>query len=823
MDAKLNTFHETTKKNVVEKENNPLIVNGLDPALQAEKTCINLAVPYGAARLNVPVCICKGIAPKVVKKTTLGDFIKSLSNGDPLSISTSESLKNAYFSYRATGDKKPYDAIKQGLNGVVFGEFSTRKDNDCTVYIGLMGLDIDGYNDPVDMSFDLSEFKKNPYVFAAFPSPSNHGLRVLVWTDSTFETHKATYKSLLSFMSNTLNISTDKDQKPHLDGATFNPSRLWFFTHTTDVYVNLDSQVFTPSVLAATDTQAATVATSKPAKSDVKKPHTHDGTLTDAQKIDACTEMSKQRNKTDGTHDRNNFVFNTACLCFEHGVTSDAILSHFTTAYSAEDFTAAEIKKTVNSAEKKAQFGIYTDAQLMKYIKNGDPSVSQPTATPGPVNKVTKATATPGTSSAATMAATPSVSKAKTPTIEPTTDGDASDDEDEFNEDFEGKTPKIVLIEQYLNKRYDLRNNVVSNDVEISKRGKNQFEPVNESELICELLRTGLNGVDKPLMSLLNSKYPTKYHPLMAYFETVNAQYQWKTGDIDHIGNLANHVKTTDQYFFNAQFKKMLVRVVACAIGKIPFNKQCLTFVGKQNDGKTSFVRFLMPSLLGDYIKENLDFDKDGRLALCQNLIINLDELASLSRNDINQVKTYFTVETVKDRPPYGKKPISFKRTASFFASTNNSEFLTDETGNVRWLVFEIDGFNFSYRQNVDIDAVWSQAYALLMSGFECQMTADEIAHSEMNNNRFKRAYIELELLQERFEPAEKDDEGAVFRLSTQMLTTLTNENTLKLNGHFFAKALREGGFKKVQNRQPNAKGNIMPTGGYWVIEKNSF
>jgi hypothetical protein len=847
MAAKVMPFYETTKNNAVESENKSLIVNDLTPyetaTPEAPKTRINLPVPYGSERLNVPVCICNGLSPKIANRTTLGGFIDSLRTTDPLSISTAQSLKNAYLLFKETGDKKPYDAIKQGLKGVVFGDYSTRKDNDCISYIGLIGIDIDGYEDALQMSFDLATLKTNDFVFAAFPSPSGHGLRVLVFTDSTFDTHKATYKAVLQYLGDFLNLTTDKDKTPHLDAATSNPSRVWFFTATTDVYTNLESQVFTPSVIAAIETatpaatnlnapiettatetatetatpaatnpnapiEATATETATPSKT-FKKPHTHDGALTDAEKITACTEMSKRRNNSDGSDGRNNFVFSTACLCVEYGVSTDAILSHFTATYGAEDFTDAEIQKTVNSAVKRAQFGKFTDAQLKAYLHkvNGSQDLTAPVKTSYP-DLVT------------TVKGDPSVSKAKTPkkAVETTDTAPDADDSDEYDYDFsEGETPKIELIEDYLTRRYDLRYNIVSNDVEISKRGKNDFETVNEDELICELLRTGLKGVDKPLLSLLKSKYPKQYNPLKAYFEDVHAKYQWKNGDFDHIAQLASHVKATDQYFFNTQFKKMLVRVVACAVGHIPFNKQCLTFVGKQNDGKTSFVRFLMPKFLKDYIKENLDFDKDGRLALCQNLIINLDELASLSRNDINQVKTYFTVETVKDRPPYGRKPVPFKRTASFFASTNNNEFLTDETGNVRWLVFDIDGFNFSYRQSVKIDAVWSQAYSLLQSGFESEMTGEEITHSEMNNQRFKRSYTELELLQRMYTPSKKGEPNAIFMQANEIKESLEiGHTTRKLNHITMAKALRDLNFDRVREYNPIAKYNIY---GFFVAK----
>jgi Virulence-associated protein E/VirE N-terminal domain len=803
MDAKLNTFHETTKKNVVEKENNSLTINELDPVLQAAKTPTNLPVPYGAERLNLPVNIYKGVKAKKGEKTTLKAFFAMLQDGNLLSISTSESLKTAYLTYKETGNKEPYNKIKNDLKGVVLGDYSTRTDNDCTVYHGLLGMDIDGYNDGLEMIWDLETLKKNPYVFAAFPSPSGHGLRVFIWTDSTFETHKATYKSLLAYLSDWLNVTTDKDKNPHLDPSTSNPCRLWFFTHTTDVYLNLDSQVYTPSVYA---TEPQTTAT--PAKSDVKKPHTNDRALNETEKIEACIEMVKAFNINTG---RNNFVYNVACKCVEHGVTSDAILNHCMTAYAAEDFTKDEIKKTVNSAVKRVQFGKYTDAQLFKYLKNGDPSV------PGPDT---------------TKTATPSVSKAKTAKIEPQTSDPVNDatDADDFADDFEDAynyaskdSPTIDHIEYYIEQRGKLRYNHVANELEFKKNNNGEFKILNKSDIHRQLLKKGMKNLKEALEVLFTSSYVPRYNPINEYF---NSLPTWDETQKNHISELANYVKSPEQFWFNEQFKKMLVRVVACAVGQIPFNKHCFTLVGKQNDGKTSFVRFLCPPRLKHYIKEGMKTDKDGLFALCQNLIINLDELATIEKSDLNSIKTCFTIDHVKERPPYGAKPERFERVASFFASTNDEQFLSDPTGNVRWLVFKIDGIihdnggSRGYSQNVDIDGVWAQAYALLKSGFPFQLTADELNFSERNNNQFKKTYAELELLQETFLPSKKGEPNAEFMTATKIKDVLEEgATTRKLSEFKTGKALTELNFERCKcyvssEKRPQIKQSVW---GYFV------
>jgi predicted P-loop ATPase len=777
MKANLNHNGENSKFLAKENKDNSLIINDLGTK--------NLTVPFGESRLNVPVCTYKGVTSKTGLKTTLGTLLAKMQASDPLSIATAESLKTAYQSYKETGNKEPYNEIKNNLDGFVLGDYSSRIDKNCLAYYGLLGMDIDGYNDALEMSWDLETLKKNPYVFAAFPSPSAHGLRILVWTDSTFETHKETYKAVLNYLSDWLHITTDKDRNPHLDPSTSNPCRLWFFTHTTDVYLNLESKVFTPSVF----TTHETATNEKAATETDKRPQYNDVVLTETDKITACVEMSNRRNNSTG---RNNFVFNTACLCFEHGVSTDAILSHFVSTYAAEDFTQAEIQKTVNSATKRAQFGKFKDGQLLAYLKKDTPSV------PPPMVKA--------------AAATPSVSKAKTVNFE----REVKDD-DTFESD---KKAAMNELEEYISERYDLRYNYILNDFEISYIGRNRFCVLNLNDLIRELQSQKIKVSDKSLKVSLLSSFVPHHNPLETYFKSL--ENKWQLGDKDHITDMANFVETTDQYFFNLHFKKMLVRVVACALGHLAFNKHCFTlFSITQNLGKTTFFRRLTPKPLKPYYKENLDVDKDGRLALCQNLFINLDELKGLSKADINEIKTYFSMDMVKDRKPYGDKPENFKRTASFFGSTNNREFLTDETGNVRWLVFDVKRINHDRGgkngyMSVDIESMWAQAVYLLMNGFEYELNNDEIAYSEQNNNvNYSQTTYEMELIQEYFEAGTEDDHEFQYTAS-KIQDEISIGTNRKVSFYQIGRALTKLGYQSERKWDKNKKN----TGTFYFLKK---
>jgi predicted P-loop ATPase len=193
-----------------------------------------------------------------------------------------------------------------------------------------------------------------------------------------------------------------------------------------------------------------------------------------------------------------------------------------------------------------------------------------------------------------------------------------------------------------------------------------------------------------------------------------------------------------------------MVRSVRCALEPSYYNKQAFILVhSAQNSGKTSFCRFICPPALQEYIAENISDDKDSRIALAKNFIINLDELSSLAKHEINSLKSLFSKDIINERLHYDRKNSIIHRVASFIGSTNMAEFLTDETGSVRWLCFEIKGIDWNYRQNVQIDQCWAMAYRLFKEGIDCDMSRDEIDRNEKRKRKFQQRTDEAEIIPE--------------------------------------------------------------------------
>src|SRR5690606_11930413 len=135
---------------------------------------------------------------------------------------------------------------------------------------------------------------------------------------------------------------------------------------------------------------------------------------------------------------------------------------------------------------------------------------------------------------------------------------------------------------------------------------------------------------------------------------------------------------------------------------------------------------------------------KEGLFSLTQNFLINLDELASFEKKELNnEFKSVLSESMVRYTPKFANQETTVLRRASFLASTNVMEFLTDETGNVRWVPFVVNSINHDfggkngYAANVDINKVWAQAYSLLKSGFDHQLTPLEITQQEIYNKQF--------------------------------------------------------------------------------------
>lgn len=107
-------------------------------------------------------------------------------------------------------------------------------------------------------------------------------------------------------------------------------------------------------------------------------------------------------------------------------------------------------------------------------------------------------------------------------------------------------------------------------------------------------------------------------------------------------------------------------------------------------DGPQGIGKSTVPALLytDDFFTDSLDTlgeKKDDYLQLQGNVVIELGELSSLGKTKIEQVKNFISAKVDKIRPPYGRNVISWRRQCVFIGTSNDGQYLKDDTGNRRF------------------------------------------------------------------------------------------------------------------------------------------
>lgn len=261
-------------------------------------------------------------------------------------------------------------------------------------------------------------------------------------------------------------------------------------------------------------------------------------------------------------------------------------------------------------------------------------------------------------------------------------------------------------IEGFLSVHYNMRYNIVRGKPEV-KAGQ-QFEQLDDfqfNSIHRHIQNQGGKITAQGLKQLLTSDYVEPFHPFKSYFEGLP---EWKKEDEDHLQVLAEIIQTTDQSYWNWSLKKWLVGVVATALEPQKTNHQVLILNGPQGLGKSTFLEYLLPSKLEGYLfSGQIDpTSKDSLAHLAECLLLNIDELDSLTRKKEAALKELITKTEIRYRRPYGYFAQSYTRHASFMGSVNHDGILSDSTGNRRFLVHKVTSINLDKLKEIDMDLV---------------------------------------------------------------------------------------------------------------------
>jgi predicted P-loop ATPase len=364
------------------------------------------------------------------------------------------------------------------------------------------------------------------------------------------------------------------------------------------------------------------------------------------------------------------------------------------------------------------------------------------------------------------------------------------------------KLPAIVVIEQFLRQHYQFRYNEVTSRIEFKPTAAVNFERLNEYKLNSIYRDLKLNRIKtsvSELRAIINSDFVPVFNPFKDYFENLP---HWD-GQTDYIADLAATVSTTNDQLWVKCLRKWLVAMVGSAIQEDIVNHTVIVLSSSQGAGKTTWLLNLVPTPLKQYVFSGTinPSNKDTLVQISECLLVNLDELDSLNKGQVSEVKELITKSSIRIRRAYGYHVENLTRRASFSGSVNDKEFLNDSSGNRRWLCFELN--NIQYNHGINMDQVFSQAYALLQTGFQYWFDGAEIQEIAANNEQFQSVTFEEDLLLSHYQPVAKE-EATLFLSTTDIASNLAEHRkfnitaSTKLN---LGRALHKHKFVRVKKK----------------------
>lgn len=145
-------------------------------------------------------------------------------------------------------------------------------------------------------------------------------------------------------------------------------------------------------------------------------------------------------------------------------------------------------------------------------------------------------------------------------------------------------------------------------------------------------------------------------------------------------------------------------------------NDYVVTLIGtKQGEGKSTFLKWC--AMDDDWYGELKTFDyQKGAEALNGKWIVEIPELAALRKSEVEEVKAFISQQRDHYRRPYDRTISDIKRKCVMAGTTNALQFLSDPTGNRRFLPIEVhsageDLYDREAEIRAEIEQCWAEAY----------------------------------------------------------------------------------------------------------------
>lgn len=350
-------------------------------------------------------------------------------------------------------------------------------------------------------------------------------------------------------------------------------------------------------------------------------------------------------------------------------------------------------------------------------------------------------------------------------------------------------------------KTFDLKKNLITRKVELNGRA---IDDNDINSLFLDSKAVFKESTKDLITSIIFSNRIASYNPLHEFFE--EELYQTTEDHWPNIQLLLSSV-ITDTPNADKFILRWLLSAVASAYGN--HSALVLVFCGeKQGTGKTYWFRYLLPKPIRYlYAESKMDAGKDDEILMCGKLIINDDEYGGKSKKEEKRLKELTSKEYINVREPYGRVSVDLKRLSVFCGTTNETQILSDPTGNRRVIPVHILDIDHDLYNQCDKVGLWRELFAMYQMGAEYTILKEDIIELNASTEMFKLSTPEEDLIQKKLIPGSTSSYGEWMSLTDIQQFLMMDTKFNYLNTNRIGQILTQLGFVKERR---GARGQLV-------------
>ena len=320
---------------------------------------------------------------------------------------------------------------------------------------------------------------------------------------------------------------------------------------------------------------------------------------------------------------------------------------------------------------------------------------------------------------------------------------------------------------------------------------------------LCSILSKQKDVNVKKIWQVIDSDFVPLYNPLREYLNRLPPWDEATNPILDLALSVTVKGGPDEQLLFYACLRKWLVGMVAGWLEEKTVNEEILVLIGEQGIYKTRWFEHLLPPELSDYFNSTSTFgkmDKDEILSLSQFGLICLDEIDALKSEAMSRLKWAVTTKAADTRKPYAHNSERRIHIASYCGTSNNLQFIDDDSGTRRWLTFEVESIRSPFEYPIRHKEIFAQAYALYLKGFHYWFEGKETDIVQLHNQQFEVPKPEQELVSKYYRVPAKG-EACEFVSATEIMQTIGGLLINRLTANKLGRAMKAMGFVSVRSR----------------------